>query len=133
MTKKEAALRQITAAIKHLDDEEYECAITLAGTAEGQLATADGSKHLFEELKGRVPPEFKNEKDWTSWLNSTRDWLKHETPQWEDEWEINKLAAAIMILRAISKFQWAHKQGTKRMEECLKRWHDGAYAPPASP
>ena len=65
--------RQITAAIKHFEDKEkeYECAVTLAGAAEGHLSTEDGSQHLFEKLKIKVPPEFKDKKDWTNWLNAT--------------------------------------------------------------
>jgi hypothetical protein len=129
MTKKEAVLRQINAAIQHFEKKEYECAITLAGAAEGQLATEEGSKHLFGELKVRVPPEFKNEKDWVNWLNATRDWLKHETPQWGDEWEIEEYGAAIMILRAVTKFQWAYRQGTKRMQGFLEHWRSGEYSP----
>jgi hypothetical protein len=81
MTKKEAALRQITAAIVHFEKKDYECAITLAGAAEGELPTNKASKHLFHELRVRVPPEFKNEKNLTNWVNATRDWLKHETAQ----------------------------------------------------
>lgn len=65
-----------------------------------------------------------------NWLNSTRDWLKHETPQWGDEWEINEYGAAIMILRAVTKFQWAYKQGTKRMEIFMGHWRKGEYSPP---
>jgi hypothetical protein len=57
MTKKEAALRQIAAAIQHFENKEYECAITLARAAEGQLATEQESAHLFEKLKVRLPPE----------------------------------------------------------------------------
>jgi hypothetical protein len=87
MTKKEAAFRQITAAIKHFESEEYECAITLAGAAEGQLFTEDGSRDLFSELKMRVPPEFKDKQEWVARLNETRDWLKHPTPQLGDEWD----------------------------------------------
>jgi|SRR5580704_12066071 hypothetical protein len=132
MTKKEAALRQINAAIQHFELKEYECAITLAGAAEGQMEGAEGSRHLFEELKVRVPPEFKNENEWVSWLNSTRDWLKHETPQLGDEWEINDYEAAIMILRAVTKFQWTYKQGTKQMEIFLEHWRKGEYSPPSA-
>ncbi len=127
MTKKEAATRQITAAIKHFEHKEYECAVTLAGAAEGQLSTKDGSKHLFEELKIRMPPELKDEKDWSSWLNATRDWLKHRTPHWGDEWEVTERAAALMIARAITKFHWAHKQTTQRMENFLKQWRESGF------
>jgi hypothetical protein len=120
MTKKEAALRQITAAIVHFENKEYECAITLASAAERQLSTNKGSKHLFHEVKVRVPPEFENEKHWISWLNRTRDWLKHEMPQWGDEWEVTEAMVAIMIARAITKFTWAYRQGTQRMDSFMK-------------
>jgi hypothetical protein len=132
MTKKEAAARQITAAIQHFNNKEYECAITLAGAAEGQLAAGNECGHLFAELMKRVPPEFKNEKEWADWLNATRDWLKHGAPQWGDDWNIQQQDAAIMILRSITKFQWTYQQGTKRMQEFLDCWRQGQWRPPAS-
>jgi hypothetical protein len=49
-------------------------------------------------------------------------WLKHETPQWGDEWEINEHGAGVMIGRAITKFHWAYKQSTERMEQFLREW-----------
>ena len=127
MTKKEAVQRQINAAIKHFEDKEYECAITLAGAAEGQLTTEDGSKHLFEQLRVRTPPEFENENEWTSWLNATKDWLKHKTPQWGDEWEITEHTAALTIARAVTKFHWAYKQSTQRMENFLNLWRESDF------
>jgi hypothetical protein len=131
MTKKEAALRQITAAIQHFEDGEYECAITLAGAAEGQLVPEKGSRHLFSELQTRVPPEFKDEREWVTWLNTPRDWLKHQTADLGDEWNFEQYDAAIMILRSITKFQWTYRQGTKRMQKFLERWKQGEWQPPA--
>jgi hypothetical protein len=122
VTKKEAALRQITAAIEHYNKGEYECAITLAGAAEGQLTVKDADNHLFKQLKERVPPEFKDERDWASWLNATRDWLKHETPQWGDQWVISDYSAGIMISRAITKFNRAYGQVTQRMLNFDNDW-----------
>ena len=90
----------------------------------------EGSKHLFGELKVRVPPEFKDEKECVNWLNAIRDWLKHETPQWGDEWEITEYGAAIMILRAVTKFTWAYRQGTERMQGFVEQWRSGEYSPP---
>jgi hypothetical protein len=127
MTKKDAALRQITAAIKHFEDKEYECAITLAGAAEGQLTTEAESKHLFKELRFRVPPEFKDEREWMSWLNASRDWLKHPTPNWRDEWEITEPAAAITIARAVTKFNWAYKQRTQQMTNFMSLCHESHF------
>lgn len=90
VTKKEAARKQITAAIEHYNNGEYECAITLAGAAEGQLISQDSDGHLFNRLKEFVPAEFKS-KEWMDRLNAARDWLKHKTPQWGDEWAIDDL------------------------------------------
>jgi len=121
MNKKDAALRQITAAIEHFEAQQYECAITLAGAAEGQIKTDEGSEHLFAKLKVMAPEEFENEREWASWLNTTRDWLKHETPHLGDDWEINAFGAAVMIARAITKFGWAYQQGTKQMQEFIEK------------
>ena len=126
MTKQEAALSQINGAIKHFEGKEYACAITLAAAAEGQLAPSRGSKHLLAELRVRVPPEFKNEKEWVDWLNAAVHWLKHPTEH-GDEWEIDQASAAIMILRAISKFVWTYKRGTKRMTQFHDRWISGPF------
>jgi hypothetical protein len=122
VTKKEAALRQITAAIEHYNRGEYECAITLAGAAEGQLTVKEDDNHVFKQLKEFVPPEFKSEKEWVNWLNAARDWLKHETPQWEDEWVISGYSAGTMILRAITKFNWAYRQVSQRMVNFQNEW-----------
>ena len=62
VTKKEAALRQINASIKHLYNGEYECAATLAGAAEGMLPNTN-SPFLFKELAAvPPPPEFEDKK-----------------------------------------------------------------------
>jgi hypothetical protein len=122
VTKKEAARRQITAAIEHYNKGEYECAITLAAAAEGQLTVSDGDNHLFKRLKEFVPPEFKSEREWVNWLNAARDWLKHETPEWGDESVISDYSAGIMILRAITKFNWAYRQVTQRMVNFENDW-----------
>jgi hypothetical protein len=124
VTKKVAACRQITAAIKHYEQREYECAITLAGAAEGQLTTNADDEFLFNELRRRVPPEFKDESEWVNWLNAGYLWLKHSTPQLGDEWVIDDRSAEIMILRAISKFNWAYREATKRMINFETRWHN---------
>ena len=128
VTKKEAALRQITAAIEHYDKGEYECAITLAGAAEGQLTMNQGDSHLFNQLKELVPPEFKSQKEWVNWINAARDWLKHETPHWGDEWVISDHSAGTMILRAINKFNWAYRQVTQRMINFEKEYRNSFLA-----
>jgi hypothetical protein len=58
-------------------------------------------------------------------------WLKHETPQWGDEWEINEHGAGVMIGRAITRFHWAYKQSTVRMEQFLREWRERGFGRPA--
>jgi len=130
-TKKEAAFRQINGAIKLLYEEEYECAATLAGAAEGMLPE-DGAEYLFKRLsETEPPPEFEGKKDWVGWLNATRDWLKHETPQLGKKWHLTEFAVVIMVLRAISKFQWTYYQSTKRWENFYGWCRERGYpAPP---
>lgn len=129
-TKKEAAVRQINSAIELLYEGEYECSATLAGAAEGVMPDTN-SEYLFKRLsEAEPPPEFKDKKDWIRWINSTRDWLKHETPQLEDEWDLTEYAVAIMVLRAVSKFQWTYRQSTKRMEDFYKWCRERGYPAP---
>jgi hypothetical protein len=122
ITRAPPAQRQITAAIEHYEKGEYECAITLAGAAEGQLTTSEDDNHLFNELRVRRPPEFKNEKEWADELNAAQHWLKHPTPQLGDEWVFDDFGARTMILRAITKFSWAYRQVSKRMVNFEDQW-----------
>jgi hypothetical protein len=108
-TKKEAAYRQINAAIQHLYHEEYECAATLAGAAEGQLPDIS-TNYLFKKLSEVVPPEYKDKAEWIAWLNATRDWLKHPTPQLGDAWDLTEFAVVIMLLPKSTRYvsiSWA--------------------------
>jgi hypothetical protein len=45
-----ASMRQIHAAIEHVHREDYECAITLAGAAEGILPDTD-EPHFRQKVK----------------------------------------------------------------------------------
>jgi hypothetical protein len=45
-SKQLSAFRQISAAIDHFEKKDYECAITLAGAAEGQIKEKT-LNHLF--------------------------------------------------------------------------------------
>jgi hypothetical protein len=118
-TKKEAALRQIHGAIKSLHDKEYECAITLAGAAEGQLVAAKPD-YMFEGLKDKRPEGYKSGKEWAAWLNETRDWLKHPTPKLASERLITEYETWVMIARAVTKFHWTYGKSTKKIEDFVK-------------
>ena len=131
ITKKEAAVRQINAAIRHLYNEDYECAVTLAGAAEGMLPDTDEARYIFKELAGvETPPEFKDQRDWIAWLNAARDWLKHTTPHRGDEWNLTEMDVVIMVLRAVSTFQWTYHQSTLRFEDFYKWCHERGYPAP---
>ena len=103
-TKQTASLRQIIAAITHLHKKELECAITLAGAAEGQLPESTG-EYLFRLLK-RVASHDE--------LNLVRDWLKH--PSGPDKATITEFEAALMISRAIHKFVSVYKASHPQFE-----------------
>ena len=91
-SKQLASLRQIIAAIEHLHKRELECAITLAGAAEGQLPET-AKDYLFRLLK----KVFSHDD-----LNLVRDWLKHQSGP--ENATITEFEAALMISRAIHKF-----------------------------
>jgi hypothetical protein len=102
ITKQQAALRQINAAISHLHVGEYECAITLAGAAEDLLGDTEPG-HLWKVLMQRRPNDH-SEKEWAAMFNETRNWLKHPTENLGDARHIEEFEAVIMLIRATSKF-----------------------------
>jgi hypothetical protein len=126
-TKKEAARRQIEAAIRLYHAGEWECAITLAGAAEGQLPEPTAN-HLFGKIRGRRPEEFKNEKEWTTFLNETRDWLKHNHDQGPRD--IVDFEALIMLWRALTKFYENFGEETREMSEFLRWGQQQGYTKP---
>ena len=82
ITKKQASLRQLHAAIDHLQGGDYECAITLAGAAEGQLA-GRVKGDFWQILKIVASEERADLKTVISELNETRDWLNIRHHSWE--------------------------------------------------
>jgi len=119
VSKKEAAQLQIIVAIKLFHDGEYECSITLAGAAEGQLPENESGQSLFGRLREKKPPEFACNRDWISQLNDVRDWLKHNADQ--SDREIHKFEAWIMLARALSRYHQHYGEETREMSEFL-RW-----------
>jgi hypothetical protein len=109
--KKLAAQRQIDAAIDHLHKMELECAISLAAAAEGMLPDTE-KPYIFAYL--RQHSAFKN-KDID--FNETINWLKHSTG--EGTTAIYELEAAIIIVRAMSKFGAIYDGGPEEWHEFL--------------
>ena len=108
-TKQLSALRQIIAAIAHLHNKQFECAITLAGAAEGQLPETT-TQYLFRLLKKAVAQDE---------LNLVRDWLKHQSGP--EKATISEFEVALMIARAIHKFVAVYKSSHPKFEE-FEKW-----------
>ena len=96
-SKYDSSRRQINAAIAHLHNKDFECAITLAAAAEGQLPDIDVS--LFRRLLKRDKDEKMNLD-----LNGIITWLKHPTPDKPTNATISEFEVALTISRAIHKF-----------------------------
>src|SRR5262249_11100165 len=112
-SRKLAALRQINAAITHLENAELECAITLAGAAEEILPNTNGP-HAFEIM--REHPTFTRiGLDW----NEARNWLKHYDNAKPDVRAFHQSEAALIIYRAITKFTAVYDEMPDRWQHFL--------------
>ena len=116
--KKLSAQRQIDAAIEHLGFVGVECAITLAGAAEGLLPDTE-NPHVFQWLKQR--PEFKKVD-----VNATINWLKH--PRSPDSKVIYVHEAALTVVRAMAKFVAVYEEVPSGWDEFIKKYFPGAPA-----
>jgi hypothetical protein len=104
LTKAEASLRHIEAAIAAFDREHFDVAITLAGAAEG-MAPETAASDLFKVLRDhpRIAAEGVPGSQWIDVLNAERNWLKHSGSHHPPTMMFDRSAAAIMLVRAISK------------------------------
>ncbi|MCK1542033.1 hypothetical protein IVB12_08630 [Bradyrhizobium sp. 179] len=107
--KQRSAIRQICAAIKHFQNGEYECAITLAAAGEGQVPESMKS-YLFRLLKEKLPGHDHN---------AFSNWLKH--PTGPKTATISELEVVVMIARAIQKFVAAY-EATRPEFEAFSNW-----------
>jgi hypothetical protein len=119
VTKKQASLRQLHAAIDHLRDGDYECAITLAGAAEGQLA-GRSEFDFWQTLKIVATEGRPNLKAVISEFNETRDWLKHPTLQLDDPRYVHVDEAWIACLRAAMQFTSVFQQQSPKMDRFFR-------------
>jgi hypothetical protein len=109
-----ASMRQINAAIEHLHQGDWECAITLAGAAEGKLPDTD-EPHFRQKVRSlSMSPEIQLAGGATG-PNDYINWLKHGTlvkggPRIENA-SITELEAIATIWRAISKFEAGYVKG----------------------
>jgi hypothetical protein len=71
-----ASMRQIHCAIEHLERGDYECAITLAGAAEGMLPETEEEHFRQKVIELSNTPEIKAAGGATG-PNDYINWLKH--------------------------------------------------------
>jgi hypothetical protein len=109
VTKVDAAFNQIIAAIDMLRIGRYECAITLAGAAEGMFPKTEQSIHsqlmmapVHDELRSTFYATL-NQTQRNRFWNAERDWLKHCNVEHPPELTIARLDAEGMIARALTK------------------------------
>jgi hypothetical protein len=106
------------AAIEHLHRGDYECAITLAGAAEGMLPHTD-EPHFRQKVKElSASPEIKAEggatgpNDYINWLKHGR--IKPDGPRVESTTIFDDESIAV-VWRAITKFQVTYNEQTPQM------------------
>lgn len=76
MTKREAAVQQIEAAIAAFHAGHFAAAITLAAAAEDMAPAKAGG--LWERIRDDPARKELDRKKWVARLNETRNWLKHD-------------------------------------------------------
>jgi hypothetical protein len=104
LTKADASLRHIEAAIAAFDEGHFDVAITLAGAAEGMApGTAEPALFTFLRDQPMIDAEGIGRKEWSDVINVERNWLKHTGPDHPPTMTFDRSSAAIMLLRATSK------------------------------
>ncbi|MES0135605.1 hypothetical protein NKJ88_11715 [Mesorhizobium sp. M0016] len=118
VTKQSGAFWQVEAAIEAFELGRFECAVTLAGAAEGMLPE-NPNQAIFSGLVDHPKkPTSITRKDFIAVINLERDWLKHLTPDVAAEMEITLFDAAFMVVRAMARLeQWSPKM------EDFKSWY----------
>ncbi len=123
-----ASMRQIHCAIEHLHRGDFECAITLAGAAEGILPETDDA-HFRQKVKAlSKSPEIKaaggatGPNDYINWLKHGR--LKKDGPRIENA-TIPAEESVAVIWRAITKYNVIHNDMSPQMlsfQKWVREW-----------
>jgi hypothetical protein len=118
-----ASMRQIHAAIEHVHRGDIECAITLAGAAEGMLPDTD-KPHFRQKviaLEASMPTVEKRFKGTNNFIN----WLKHGSiekgGQRFEKATIGMLDTLATIYRAVTKFEATYDDLSPQMKS-FKSW-----------
>jgi hypothetical protein len=118
-----ASMRQIHAAIEHIKRGDFECAITLAGAAEGMLPDTD-EPHFrqkmiaLEKAMPEVDKKFKGANNFINWLKHGR--IVKNGPRYENA-TIGLLDPLATIYRAITKFEATYDDLSPQMKG-YKSW-----------
>jgi hypothetical protein len=113
-----ASMRQIHCAIEHLERGDYECAVTLAGAAEGMLPQTDEAHFRQKVIELSKTPEIKAEGGATG-PNDYINWLKHGSivrggPR-IDKATIPAEESVAVIWRAITKYHATYEDQSPQM------------------
>lgn len=101
VTKHEAAVQQIEAAIAAFHAGQFAVTVTLAGAAEDMGPEKTGG--LWTTIRDNRSRPIEENKVWIRRLNETRDWLKHDRP--EQTRALVAFEAGLFILRAMDKWE----------------------------
>jgi hypothetical protein len=118
ISKKDAAHIQVLTACSLLAEGQWECAITLAGAAEGQLEEVENAKvpnlfSMIKKLESRT--KFKSEREYISFVNRLRDWLKHSGDQ--RDMLIRETEAIAMVARAVTKYYQVYDDSLEELKD----------------
>jgi hypothetical protein len=116
-------MRQIHAAIEHLRRGDFECAITLAGAAEGILPDTD-KPHFRQKVKAFAQREDIKAAGGATGENDYINWLKHGSlkvsgPRIENA-TIPAEESVVVVWRAISKFHAVYDDMSPQMQSFHK-------------
>jgi hypothetical protein len=119
-TTRVASMRQIHAAIEHLERQDFECAITLAAAAEGMLPST-GDPFFHQKVRA-LAASLPKDAEGATGPNDVITWLKHGTYKGEkcESATIDYFECVVTIWRAISKFIATYDDISPQMESWLK-------------
>jgi hypothetical protein len=123
-----ASMRQIHCSVEHLHRGDYECAITLAGAAEGMVPET-WKPHFRQKLKAFARSPKVQEEGGAVGENDYINWLKHGSlksggPRFEKA-TIPPEEGVVVVYRAITKYNAVYDDLSPQMLSCLnwlKTW-----------
>lgn len=103
ISKVDAARAQLECAIRLYDEDDWVCALTLAGAAEEVLPPGE-APDVFSSIARQALAKNITPKSARDSANEARNWLKHSGDDHPPSIEIGETDAALMIVRAMTRF-----------------------------